>query len=167
MDAAELSQSPFAVLTLIAAPALLTNASSVLAMSTTNRMLRTRDRMHELYLKSEAGVQPGAEGARLVTVVNRVEMQALLLLRALRCVYVALGAFAAATLVTLLGAGLAREGEFWFRCLAGFGLLLGFVGVGGLVLGSTQLFRATMISLANIREEAALIRDRQARRAQA
>jgi len=35
MDAATLTQSPFAVLTFIAAPALLTNATSVLALSTT------------------------------------------------------------------------------------------------------------------------------------
>ena len=37
--------SPFAVLTFIVAPAILTNATSVLAMSTINRMLRTRERM--------------------------------------------------------------------------------------------------------------------------
>jgi len=48
-------QSPFGALTFVAAPALLTNASSVLALSTINRMLRTRDRMHELFAKSEAG----------------------------------------------------------------------------------------------------------------
>jgi len=57
METLSLSQSPFAVVTFIAAPALLTNASSVLAMSTINRMLRTRDRMRELYLQSEDGKQ--------------------------------------------------------------------------------------------------------------
>ncbi len=45
------------------------------------------------------------------------------------------------------------------------GLALGFVGVGGLVFGSFNLFRATQLSLINIREEAALIRKRQAQRA--
>jgi len=39
MDPVSLTQSPFAVLTFIAAPALLTNSSSVLALSTINRML--------------------------------------------------------------------------------------------------------------------------------
>src|SRR6267143_827617 len=106
MEPVSLTQSPFAVLTFIVAPALLTNASSVLALSTINRMLRTRDRMHELFAKSEAGGHSEAEAARLVEQVNRVEKQALLLLRALHSIYVALGAFAAATLVTLLGAGL-------------------------------------------------------------
>ena len=55
MEPTTLVQSPFAALTFIAAPALLTNASSVLALSTINRMLRTRDRMHELFVKSEGG----------------------------------------------------------------------------------------------------------------
>ena len=97
--------------------------------------------------------------------VDRVEKQAILLLRALRSIYVALGAFSGATLVTLLGAGIAPfHGALWFRLLAGLGLALGFVGVGGLVFGSLNLFQATQLSLINIREEAALIRERQARR---
>jgi hypothetical protein len=165
MEPVSLTQSPFAVLTFIVAPALLTNASSVLALSTINRMLRTRDRMHELFAKSEAGGHSEVEAARLVEQVNRVEKQALLLLRALHSIYVALGAFAAATLVTLLGAGLVPfQGALWFRVLAGLGLVLGFVGVGGLVFGSASLFQATQLSLINIREEAALIRERQTRR---
>ena len=39
-----LTQNPFAVLTFIVAPTILTNATSVLAMSAINRMLRTRER---------------------------------------------------------------------------------------------------------------------------
>ena len=97
MDGNLLSQSPFAVVTFIVAPAMLTNASSVLAMSTINRMLRTRDRMGELYAKSEAGNVTDHESTHLIVQVDRVEKQALLLLRGLRAIYVALGAFAAAT----------------------------------------------------------------------
>jgi len=48
MEGPAFTRSPFAVLTFIAAPAPLTNATSVLALSTINRMLRTRDRMTEL-----------------------------------------------------------------------------------------------------------------------
>src|SRR5437667_8496989 len=106
MDQVAFTQNPFSVLTFIVAPALLTNASSVLALSTINRMLRTRDRMKELFDKSEAGGQSEVEGMRLITQVDRVEKQAVLLLQALRSVYVALGAFVSATLVTLLGASL-------------------------------------------------------------
>jgi len=41
-------------------------------------------------------------------------------------------------------------------------LVLGFVGVGGLVSGCWNLLQATQLSLENIREEAALIREQQA-----
>src|SRR5438552_16214058 len=100
MEPTSLTLSPFAVLTFIVAPALLTNSSSVLALSTINRMLRTRERMHELFAKFDAGGLAESEAARLIEQVNRVEKQAVLLLRALHSIYVALGAFAAATLVT-------------------------------------------------------------------
>src|SRR5439155_11259884 len=152
MEPTSLSQSPFAVVTFIAAPALLTNASSVLALSTINRMLRTRDRMHELFAKSEAGGQSEKDALRLIEQVNRVERQAALLLRALHSIYVALAAFACATLVTLLGAGLLTfAGAAWIRLFAGLGIGLGFVGVGGLVVGCLNLFRATYLSVINIR----------------
>src|SRR6266516_2490062 len=165
METVALTQSPFAVLTFIVAPALLTNATSVLALSTINRMLRTRDRMHDLFAQSEAGAQSAPAAARLIEQVNRVEKQAVLLLRALHSIYVALGAFAAATLVTLLGAVLGPfQGAVWFRALVGLGLVLGLGGVGGLVFGSVSLFQATQLSLVNIREEAALIRERHSQR---
>src|ERR1700751_1550016 len=98
MDSNLLTNNPFAVLTFIAAPAILTNATSVLAMSTINRMLRTRDRMHELLQESEAGTP--SSGSKFIGQVERVERQATLLLRALHWIYIALGAFAAASLVT-------------------------------------------------------------------
>jgi hypothetical protein len=159
MDTNGLSQSPFAVLTFIVAPAILTNATSVLAMSTINRMLRTRDRMHELFTRFEENRMSDNERPHFLAQVNRVEHQASLLLRALRCIYIALGAFAGAALMTLLGASLAHfQGAFWFRFLAGFGLLLGFIGVGSLITGSVHLLKATQISLVNISEEADLIR---------
>jgi len=144
---------------------MLTNASSVVALSTIDRMLRTRDRMHELFARSQAAKASEQEAARLIEQVDRVESQAALLLRALRSIYVALAAFACATLVTLLGAGVASfQGALWLHVLAGLGVALGLVGVGGLVFGCVSLFRATQLSLLNIRDEAAAVRERQAER---
>jgi Protein of unknown function (DUF2721) len=161
MDPTPLTQSPFTALTFVAAPALLTNASSVLALSTINRMLRTRDRMTELINKAEAGVRSEGDAARLIEMVNRVETQAALLLRSLHSIYVALGAFASATLVTLLGASAASsQGEPLLHIAAWLGVALGIVGVGGLVFGCASLFHATRLSLINIREEASLVRER-------
>jgi hypothetical protein len=149
-----LMQNPFAVLTFIAAPAVLTNATSVLALSTINRMLRTRERMHELLTESQQ-----MRGENLLAQVNRVERQGILLLRAMAWVYLALGAFAAATLVTLLGAVAGQlDNAGFMHVVIGIGLALGFVGVAGVVGGSIHLFRATQLSLESIREEADWIR---------
>jgi Protein of unknown function (DUF2721) len=161
MDVSSVLQSPFAPVTFVVAPALLTNASSVLAMSTVNRMIRAHDRMHGFFAKSEAGELSDFFLAQ----VDRVEKQAALLLRALHSIYVALAAFACATLVTLLGAGLLSfVGATWIRFFAGLGIALGFVGVGGLVVGCLNLFRATYLSVLNIRDEAGAIRARQRNR---
>jgi hypothetical protein len=159
---ATLTQSPFAVLTLIVAPAVLTNATSVLAMSTINRMLRTRDRMHDLFSTSEQGGLRPDQSSRLLAQVARVEKQGSLLLGALRFIYVSLSAFASAALMTLIGASLAgSQGDLWFRVLGSIGLALGFIAVGGLVAGCLNLLRATRISLQNIQDEAGMIRERQ------
>jgi hypothetical protein len=160
METTSFAQNPFAALTFIAAPALLTNASSVLAMSTINRMLRTRERMTQLLSKAEAGLQSESDAARMITLVNRIETQAALLLRALHSIYIAIGSFASGTLVTLLGAGIATlHGDLWLHVMAWVGAGLGIAGVGGLVLGCANLFHATRLSLVNIREEASLIRE--------
>jgi hypothetical protein len=154
-----LTQSPFAVLTFIAAPAILTNATSVLAMSTINRMLRTRDRMHQLFAESEDPAH--LRGPKFMEQVGRVEKQAVYLLSAMRSIYVALGAFAASAFVTLLGAVLNRaDFGLLIQIVVGASLFLGFVGVGGIVWGCVHLFRATQLSLLNIQEEAEVIRAR-------
>ena len=159
-DASSLSQNPFAVLTFIAAPAILTSATSVLAMSTINRMLRARERMHQLLMEAENPTL--YRGTSLIDLVNRAEQQGLLLLRAMRWIYVALGSFAAATLVTLLGAVAGQMGgHLVLQVIVGIGLLLGCTGLAGLVGGCFNLFRSTELSLLNIREEAELIRQRQ------
>jgi hypothetical protein len=163
MDASNLStfsQNPFAVLTFIAAPAILTNASSVLAMSTINRMLRARERMHQLLTEAENSTL--YRGANLLALVSRAERQGILLLGAMRWIYVGLGAFAAATLVTLLGAVVGQFGnETLLHIIVGIGLLLGFTGVAGLIGGCINLFRATELTLMNIHDEAEILRLRQ------
>jgi hypothetical protein len=159
-----LTDNPFGVLTFIVAPAILTNATSVLAMSTINRMLRTRERMNELYAESESATS-SKDSDTLLRQVNRVERQGALLLGALRWIYSALSAFAAAALVTLLGAVFGHFGNVVLvQVVVSLGLLLGVVGVTGLIGGCVNLTRATQLSLANISEEAALIRARQKQR---
>jgi hypothetical protein len=125
-------------------------------------MLRTRERMRQLFAESRGGPRSQADSDLLIEQVNRVEQQALLLLRALLSIYVALGGFISATLITLLGAALAPfEGAGWFTALAALGLVLGAIGVGGMVVGCLHLFRSTRVSLVSLRQEAALVRNSQ------
>ena len=155
-----ITQNPFAVLTFIAAPAILTNAASVLAMSTINRMLRTRERMHQMFTESQDSAVAG--NPDFIAQVGRAERQGLLLLSALHWIYVAIGSFAAASLVTLIGAGVGQLGsQVLMHVIVTAGLLLGVSGVAGLIGGCVNLFKATQLSLVNIRQEAALIRARQ------
>ena len=152
--------SPFTVLTFIAAPALLTNATSVLAMSTTTRMLRTRDSMGQLLRRSEGHTLSGEAASQMIAQVNRTEKQAGLLLEALASIYFALGGFSGSTLVTLVGAAMA---EFGFKPWPAYlGVGLGAFGVVCLIVGSVKLFQATQLSITNIHEEAKLIRTRYA-----
>jgi hypothetical protein len=155
-----LTDNPFAVLTFIVAPAILTNATTVLAMSTINRMLRTRERMQQLYDESKRS--GGYCGDLFLGQVDRAEKQAIFLLTALRWIYTALGSFAAASLVTLVGAVAGEFGSVLFmRGVVGAGILLGVLGITGLVSGCLNLLHATQLSLVNIQEEADLIRKRQ------
>ncbi len=160
MDPAQLSQSSFAALTFIAAPALLTNASSVLALSTTNRMLRTRDIMREALAKSETQEVPAEDRPLMLRHVARLEIQAGLLMSALGSIYMALGSFAGATLITLLAAALPIQARMITDGFALVGMALGALGVGCLIFGSVRLFQATRLSLLTIREEANQIRSR-------
>src|SRR5256886_17014072 len=79
------SVNPFAVLSLIVAPAILTNASSVLAMSTSNRLARAVDRARELSKQlEEAADLSSPEATRRLGELSAAEDRAMRLLGALR-----------------------------------------------------------------------------------
>jgi hypothetical protein len=156
------SENPFAVLSLVAAPALLTNAASLMALSTANRFLRAGERLRIVIEELKKAELPAEREWRLVH-MNRIEKQAMLLLVALRAVYVALGCFVMGSLVAIVGAALAeRKYHPVDEVMMGLGLVVGFVGAGSVVWACLNLFRATRLSMTNISEEAALIRERMA-----
>jgi hypothetical protein len=156
---ADLSQNPFALLSLIAAPAVLTNSASVLVMSTTNRFLRASERMRALAVRvEEKKLTPGLREL-VQKQVERTERQARLLLGALHASYVAIGSFASASLISILGAGLASTSlSFGFHVMAALALAVGVLGASALVVACTRLLAATRLSMLNMSEEAALIR---------
>ena len=157
-----LAANPFTVLTLIAAPAVLTNASSVLALGTSNRFARAIDRARALSAQLEA---QDAEADPLtplrVRQLHRTEIRAQRLLLALQAFYLALGNFAAAALVSLIGASVASsEHHVIFRAAMWVALVTGVIGVGGLVYGCSLLVVETRLALLNVTEEADFIRAR-------
>jgi hypothetical protein len=156
---ADLSQNPFALLSLIAAPAVLTNSASVLVMSTTNRFLRASERTRALAVRVEEKKLTPALRALARKQVDRTERQAVLLLGALRAAYTAIGSFASASLISILGAGLASTSlELGFHAMAALALAVGVVGASALVVACVRLLTATRLSMLNMSEEAALIR---------
>jgi hypothetical protein len=162
MDA---QSSPLAVLSLIVAPAVLTNAASVLAMSTSNRLARATDRARELARQLEETQDFSTpQAVRRMGELASAERRTLLLLAALRSVYVALGSFACATLCALLGAAFAtlEEGRPT-RVLGALGLAAGLAALAALVHGSVMLVRETRIVVQVLQERAARIRARTAR----
>lgn len=158
--------NPFAVLSLIVAPAILTNASSVLTMSTSNRLARAVDRARELSQQLETSTDlNSSEAMRRLHELTAAEERAMLLLQALRSFYAALGGFASATLLSLLGAVLASlRADTIVRILEVVAVLAGLIAVGAMVHGSTVLVRETRIAVTVLRERAESLRTRAAQR---
>jgi hypothetical protein len=158
---ATLISNPFAALPIIAAPAILTNAASVLAMSTSNRFLRASERIRQLARQAEDAAELPEGRAMYGRQVERVQTQALLLLNGLGASYVAMASFAIASLVSIVGAALDARGLHGGAVIAVYlGLAAGFFGAGGLAHGCFNLFRATRLSMLNVSEEAAYLRRR-------
>lgn len=95
--------SPWVALTLIAAPALMTNATSLMVMSTANRLGRTVDRVRALAREAEAAGST-AEGSHLLASLALAQRRAAITMRALTALYIAVAAFAAGTLAAFIGA---------------------------------------------------------------
>ncbi len=161
-DCMDPQANPFAVLSLIVAPAILTNASSVLAMSTSNRLARAVDRARELSKQlEEAGALASPEAVRRLRELSATEQRSLMLLAALRSFYVALGSFASATLVSLLGAVMVPMGAgIPVRVLEVVGVIAGLLAVSALVHGSVVLVRETRIVVQVLQERAASVHAR-------
>jgi len=151
--------NPFAVLSLIVAPAILTNAASLLAMSTSNRLARAVDRARELSRQLEDSLSETPETARRLSELAATEQRSLLLLTALRSIYIALGSFAFATLISLIGAVLAPlDLGAALRVIEALAVAAGIVAVGALVHGATVLVRETRVVVQLLHERAESVR---------
>ena len=152
------SDSPFAVLTLIAAPAVFTNASSVLSLGTGNRLARVVDRTRTLVKELHSGEIDPATRSLWINHLGRLEKRGALLVRAMSFFYGAIGCFAAASLVSILGATVVTHHQWAFQAIAVISFILGTVGFVGLAVGCSFLVNETRLALRSIYEEAQLAR---------
>ena len=156
-----MSDNPFAALTAVVAPAILTNASSILALGTGNRVARVVDRTRLIAGELTRAAADSPEYAIYTRQLERLSERAQLLLRALRLFYASLGAFAATALIAVVGATLAESATATlFRATAIAGLASGGFAVGGLVFGCTLMVAETRLAVQNLTEEARLARRR-------
>lgn len=143
-----LGDNPFGVLTTVVAPAVLTNACSVLCLGTSNRIARVVDQSREVAaeLKSLAPSSPDAAIYKQKFAVLR--HRAKHLLWALRLFYASLGAFACAVLIAVAGGALtATSYAEAFEIAALIGFFVGAVGVGGLTIGCALMVAEVRLAL--------------------
>lgn len=149
------ANNPFAVLTAIVAPAILTNACSVLALGTSNRLGRVVDRTR-VVAGDVASYQADSEGHRDWTAqLNTLHLRAEMLLKALRLYYAALGLFASSALVSVAGSMAAYFGQkLLFELAAGLAVFSGASAVMGLSVGCYLMVRETRLAVQSLAKEA-------------
>lgn len=147
--------NPFAVLTAIVAPAILTNASSVLALGTSNRLARVVDRTR-IVATQLATFQPGTPDYQMWSAqLAPLHVRSQLLVRALRLFYAGLGLFAASALVSVGGSVAAYYGQaVLFHAAAALAVLAGASAVLGLCAGCVLMVRETRLAVQYLEEEA-------------
>lgn len=150
-----INSNPFSLLTFIAAPAILTNASSVNVLSTSNRLARSMERARAIshQIEQHQGEGDGENEVRL-KLLKFAERRTLIIVRALTCFYTAVGSFAAASLISLLGAVfVAAHQDLLQQTTLAISLVAGVIGVGGLAAGSGLLVFETRMALRGMSEE--------------
>lgn len=150
----------FTGLSLIVAPAVLTNASSVLIMSTSNRLARAVDRTRELTANLEAQVSRLSQSnAMQLSELTAAEQRMLMLIRALRIFYVALGGFASAALLSLISAATAPLGVGSLTTVLELVAVgAGLIAVGALLHGAQILIRETRIAVSVLQARASRLK---------
>lgn len=160
------AESPFAVLTAVVAPALLTNSSTLLVLGVGNRIARVVDRTRTVSVVM-ATVEKGTElYSRLEQQARLLTLRARKLSRALRLGYAAVGGFAAETLVAVLGGVLIHYEIPYAPRVAGLvAFCIGVLSVGSMVASCVFLVTETSMALDNLAEEAKTVMLEGARRA--
>ena len=155
MEYTSVGADPFSILTVVVAPAVLTNASSVLALGTNNRLARVADRSHAVTVQF-AKLEPSTRDREVSTgEPAALQTRAQLLLRALRCFYLGLGLFASSALISITGSIVVYYGRpSVFQIAAGIGVACGASAVIALVCSCLLMIRETQLAVKGLAYEA-------------
>jgi hypothetical protein len=149
----------FTVLTAVVAPAVLTNATSLLSQQIGNRIARVIDRTRNLSAIRASYQQEQQLQAVLDEESHLLRRRAKLLTFALRFGYFALGGFAAEALIAVIGAVLSTSDVRYVDSVAAvIALAVGVVSVLAFVASCACMVRETMIALRNLEHEAEVVR---------
>jgi hypothetical protein len=144
--------NPFIVLSYVGGPAVLTSATSLLILSTSNRFARAVDRSR---LLSEKLSMPGADCRPSYRhEMPEVHRRVLLIGRALVCFYVAVACFALATLGSIAGAVMGQvlgsQREFIFTTGA---FVTGLIGFFAFIAGAAMLVGESRTAVRSLSRE--------------
>jgi len=144
--------NPLEFLTFIAAPALLTNATSLLILSTSNRFARAVDRARQL--AREAHDDPD-----VVAATWRAQRRALMLVRALTAYYIGVGVFSGGAFAMLVGGGIASITRTRIApIIIEVGLALAMLGTLSIAVGAISLVAETWHAYVGLAIEERIIR---------
>ncbi len=145
--------NPFVVLSYVSGPALLTNATALLLLSTTNRFARAIDRsrqLSELLGKPAPDRELVTEASELRIVGRRIRLIGL----SIASFYLAAAMFALATVTSILGAVLAESfGGTILDVIVAFAVFLGGIGFAAFVTGAFALVIETRLAMTALASE--------------
>jgi hypothetical protein len=149
--------NPFTILTAIVAPAVLTNACSVLCLATGNRIARVVDRTRAVTAELSALEPDSPEYSVRARQIDRLRIRNNLLYKALRLQYTALGSFAASAIISVIGATLVYFGNaLAFHAIAAVALAIGMFSIAALIAGCAYMVGETRLAVRNLAEDAEL-----------
>lgn len=150
----DVSNNPFAVLSAVAAPAILTNACSVLALGTSNRIARVVDRTRIVATQRKALAPDSRDHVSLTSQLYHLRIRANFLLKALRLFYTALAMFATTALTAIIGSlVVAYDSIIAFHLASAIGLIVGSAGVCAIVNGCALMARETRLAIFTLTNE--------------
>ncbi len=150
-----LPDNPFAVATAVVAPAILTNACSVLCLGTSNRLARAVDRTRVVAAQIPNLKVGSSIHQQQILQLKSLQRRIQLLLKSLKFLYASLGSFAASALITILGAAMKY---FDWQTASGIAAVVavatGSFAVTGVVIACTCMVRETRLAVQYLGEEA-------------